>query len=129
MKTIIKMLDVTANDYWHYHYILDEASSFKPKRIGTQMINSLIINSICPMLFTYGLVMNDSACKSKAVRWLEETAPEKNKLTDGFSRLGVSFENACDTQALIELKTRYCDVRRCLDCSIGNALLKNSVVS
>ena len=129
LKIVKKMLDVTANDYWHYHYILDEASSFKPKRVGAQMINSLIINSIGPLLYTYGLVMNDSTCKNKAVRWLEETAPEKNKLTDGFTRLGVSFQNACDTQALIELKTLYCDVRRCLDCSIGNALLKNSVVS
>lgn len=128
LKTVQRMLNVTANDYWHYHYVLDEASTFKAKRVGAQMINSLVINSICPMLFTYGLVMNDSACKTKAVRWLEETAAEKNTLTNGYARLGVSLQNACDSQALLELKTRYCDVRRCLDCNIGNALLKNTAV-
>ena len=42
----------------------------------------------------------------------------------GFAELDVKAKNACDTQALIELKTLYCDEKRCFDCAVGNALLK-----
>ena len=121
LKTVQRMLNVTANDYWHYHYVLDEASTFKAKRVGAQMINSLVINSICPMLFTYGLVMNDSACKTKAVRWLEETAAEKNTLTNGYARLGVSLQNACDSQALMYIRTRSARSLGHVDSSVSNA--------
>jgi hypothetical protein len=32
----MKWLDVTANDYWHYHYRFDEQSSFKKKNLGAE---------------------------------------------------------------------------------------------
>ncbi|MDQ3683371.1 MAG: DUF2851 family protein, partial [Bacteroidota bacterium] len=39
-------LQVTANDYWHYHYRFDELSDYKPKKIGSDMADSLLINTI-----------------------------------------------------------------------------------
>lgn len=42
------MLDVSANDYWHYHYIFDETSGCKVKTIGKQMVDNIIINTIIP---------------------------------------------------------------------------------
>jgi hypothetical protein len=38
--------------------------------------------------------------------------------------LGVKSENAADSQALLQLKKYYCDKKRCLECSIGFAVLK-----
>lgn len=38
--------------------------------------------------------------------------------------IGVANKNAYDSQALLELKNRYCDAKKCLDCPVGNALLK-----
>lgn len=35
--------------------------------------------------------------------------------------------NAFNTQALIGLKTSYCDKKRCLNCRIGNYLLRNGM--
>ena len=126
LKDVKKILDVTANDYWHYHYLFDELSAFKPKHIGMQMIDNLIINAICPALYAYGHLMNEPLYKSKALHWLEQTAPEKNAITNGFVQIGIPIQNACDSQALLELKANYCDVKHCLDCAIGNALLKNA---
>jgi hypothetical protein len=51
-------------------------------------------------------------------------AAEKNHITEGFVQCGIDNKNAFDSQALIELKNSYCDQKRCLDCAIGNALLK-----
>jgi len=58
------------------------------------------------------------------MRWLEETAAENNSITKGFRQLDIGNKNAFDSQALIELKNEYCDKKRCLDCSVGNSLLK-----
>ena len=123
------LLNVTANDYWHYHYVFDEASAFKKKNLGEQMINTLLINTIVPVLFSYGLHHNEQQYKDKAIAWLEEIASEKNMITKGFEALHFSNKNSFDSQSYIQLKNEYCDHKRCLECAIGNSLLKGVQVS
>jgi hypothetical protein len=124
VKDVKKLLELTANDYWHYHYRFDEASSFQLKRLGTEMVNNIIINTMVPIMFAYGNYRGEAVTKARAVQWLEELEAENNAITNGFSKLKITGQSAFDSQALIELKTSYCDLRRCLDCSIGNHLLK-----
>ncbi len=124
INEVKKMLDVTANDYWHYHYIFDETSDYKVKNLGVEMINNIIINTIVPVIFSYGLHYNDQSCQDKAMKWLEEISPEKNGITKGFEALNFSNKSAFDSQALIQLKNEYCNKKRCLICAIGNSLLK-----
>lgn len=125
VKEVKKWFDVTANDYWHYHYRFDEASSFKKKNLGAAMIDNIIINTVCPVLFAYGNYHDENKYKDKALKWLEETAAEMNSITKGFKKLTIENKNAFDSQALIELKNEYCSKKRCLDCSVGNSILKN----
>ena len=124
METIRQLLQVTANDYWHYHYRFDEATAFKKKNLGEQMINSILINTVVPILFAYGHYHNEDRYKDKALNWLEGIAAEKNALTKGYTDLGVENKTAFDSQALIQLKQEYCNKKLCLDCSIGNKILK-----
>jgi hypothetical protein len=119
-----KWFDVTANDYWHYHYRFDEASSFRKKKVGAAMIDNIIINTIVPMLFAYGSYYGEEKQKQKAIKWLGQISSEKNAVTKGFSWLDVNNKNAFDSQALIELRNEYCSKKRCLDCAVGNAILK-----
>lgn len=72
-----KLLNVTANDYWHYHYVFDETPAFKKKKLGEQMIDNILINTIVPILFAYGLYHNEQQYKDKAIAWLEEISSEK----------------------------------------------------
>lgn len=117
-------LEVTANDFWHYRYRFDEPSDYKPKRIGEDMINNILINSVIPVLFCYGSYHRKEAYKTKALTWLEHIRAEKNSITNQFARLTVSNLSAFDSQALIELKNQYCNLKRCLECTIGNSLLR-----
>ncbi|KAA9038432.1 DUF2851 family protein [Ginsengibacter hankyongi] len=126
LKEIKKMLDVSANDYWHYHYIFDETSGYKVKTIGKQMIDNIIINTIIPTLFAYGLNHNEEVYKDKAIKWLEEIAAEKNNITKAFEKLNFLNKNALDSQALIQLKNEYCNKKLCPHCAIGNTLLKRN---
>jgi len=88
------------------------------------MINNIIINTIAPVLFAYGNYHDESKYKEKALKWLEKTAAESNSITKGFQQLKIENKNAFDSQALIELKNEYCSKKRCLDCAVGNAILK-----
>jgi hypothetical protein len=124
VKEIKGWFDVTANDYWHYHYRFDEASPFKKKKLGETMIDNIIINTVAPVLFAYGNYHDEQKYKDKALQWLEGTAAEANSITKGFQRFGIANKNAFDSQALIELKNEYCSKKRCLECGVGNALLK-----
>ncbi|MCW3118375.1 MAG: hypothetical protein JWM28_2457 [Chitinophagaceae bacterium] len=121
---IKKWFHVTANDYWHYHYKFDESTNFKMKTLGASMIANIVINTLVPVLFAYGNYQHENKYKLKALQWLEETAAEINSITSDFQQLGIENKNAYDSQALIELKNKYCNNRKCLDCSIGNAILK-----
>lgn len=117
--------DITANDYWHYHYSFEESSTFKPKKLGEVMMDNIIINTICPILFAYGNYHREQSFKDRAVQWLEQTSAESNTITKGFADLGIRNKHASDSQSLIELKQSYCDKKRCLECTVGVLLLRN----
>lgn len=123
---IKRFFEVTANDYWHYHYQFDEASSFKRKKTGETMIDNIIINTVAPVLFAYGNYHHENKYKDKAIQCLEELPAEKNLITNGFRELNIENKNARDSQALIELRNEYCNKKRCLECAIGNAILKQT---
>ncbi|RTL59235.1 MAG: DUF2851 family protein [Sphingobacteriales bacterium] len=126
VNEIRKLLDITANDYWHYHYSMDEPSAYKPKHLGGQMIDNILINTVIPLLFAYGQFHKEHAFKDKAIKWLGEIKPEQNNITRPFTQLGIENKSAFDSQSLLELKKHYCDKKRCLNCAVGNSLLKKS---
>jgi hypothetical protein len=126
IKEIKALLNVTANDYWHYHYLPDEPSGFKEKHLGTQMINNIIINTVVVVLFAYGHYHKNDHLTNKAMQWLEDITAEQNTITKGFAHCGISSKNAFDTQAIIQLKNEYCNKKKCLSCSVGNPILKSS---
>ncbi|MFL5809830.1 MAG: DUF2851 family protein, partial [Flavisolibacter sp.] len=85
---------------------------------------NLVINTIVPLLFAYGLYRREENFKDKAIDWLRALTAESNAITRGYVDLGFLNRTAFDSQALIELKTQYCDQKHCLKCAVGNQLLK-----
>jgi len=124
VRKVKELLNVTANDYWHYHYLPDEPLEYHPKQLGQQMTENIIINTVIPVLFAYGLLHGDEAVKDKCVEWLSEMSPEKNTITQKWSSFHISSKNGLESQGLIELKNNYCSKRRCLECTVGNTILK-----
>ncbi|HEU4904125.1 MAG TPA: DUF2851 family protein, partial [Flavisolibacter sp.] len=92
-------------------------------------VENILINTVGPVLFAYGLYHKEDKFKEKALRWLEEIEAEKNSITKGFASLQVTARTAYDSQALIELKTEYCHLRNCLSCAVGNNLLKRDILT
>ncbi|MEP6513940.1 MAG: DUF2851 family protein, partial [Parafilimonas sp.] len=121
-----KLFNVTANDYWHYHYRFNEAAEYQPKNTGEQFVNNIIINTVVPMLFAYGIYRNEQQWKDKALEWLASLPAEQNNITKKWKQFGVINQNALDSQSLLQLKNTYCDYYRCLDCAAGNKLLRTN---
>lgn len=124
IEQIRKSFDITASEYWNCHYRFDEEALFRQKHTGRILVDNIIINSIAPMIFAYGHYLDEEKYKERALKWLGETGAEINSITKGFRSLGLEIKNARDSQALIQLKNEFCNRKACLDCSIGNALLR-----
>ncbi len=97
----------------------------KKKTLGKQMIRNIMINTVLPMQYAYGYFNNQEIFKRRALQWMEQVSPEKNNITIQFEALGAANKTAFDSQALIQLKNEYCDHKRCLECAVGNAILRN----
>jgi hypothetical protein len=124
LVTVRHFFEVSANDYWQYHYLPDEPTPFSKKNTGQQMADNIIINTVVPMLFAYGNYYKDDAIKEKSLYWLQQIAAEKNTVVKRFTDLGIKAKSAMDTQALLQLEKNYCSAKQCLHCAVGNAILK-----
>lgn len=92
--------------------------------LSESSIDLLIINAIAPILFAYGRSHHDESLTERAFYLLESIAPEHNTITRCWARAGITSQHAADSQALIQLRNRYCDRKDCLRCRFGNAYLK-----
>jgi hypothetical protein len=124
LAEIKSMLDVTANDFWNTHYTLHETSTHKTKHLGNTMVENILINTVLPVLFAYGNIHKQEAIKQKAINWLQQLPKEKNNITKNWEAAGVGHQSAFDSQALLFLKKKYCNAKNCLQCAVGNSILK-----
>ena len=123
------LLKVNASGYWVFHYRFNRpAPRAMPRELGEQSVNSIIINVIIPFLFVYGEKQNQHHLKNRALDFLEKLPPEDNVIIRKWESLGVIARSAFETQALLQLKNIHCNRKLCLGCSIGNALVKGSMV-
>lgn len=113
------------SEYWHTHYQLDTLSDFRKKHVGKSMVNNMLINTIAPILFAYGQFHQEDEYKERAIDLLGQIEAESNHITRKFELLGFRNETALDSQFLLQLKNHYCDERLCLNCAIGNKIIRN----
>jgi Protein of unknown function (DUF2851) len=92
--------------------------------LGTQTRHSILINAFIPMLYAYGTLRQEPRQRNKALRWLESTPAESNSIIRRWRQSGMTARTAADTQALLELRKNYCSEKKCLDCAIGQTLLR-----
>jgi hypothetical protein len=111
------------SEYWLTHYHFEKVSVKKSKYLGMQAKQILLINVVVPLFFAYGKKKNSEQPTERAIRLLESLKPENNYIITLFSQAGINAANACDTQALIQLRREYCEKKKCIFCRIGHKLL------
>jgi len=123
IKDFETIFSVGVSDYWNSHYTFDRPSLFQDKSLGESARMNILINTVVPLLFAYGTFANEENYKNRAIKFLEEIQPEENAVISHWKLLGVTVENAARTQSLLHLKNTYCNLKKCLFCSVGNKII------
>jgi hypothetical protein len=127
-NSLIDFFTMQTSEYWNTHFRFNEKSAFLIKTTGAQQVNLLLINVGVNLLFAYSNYHQFEKLKSTAIDWLSQMSSEKNEITNGFMQLGISHKSAYDSQAFIQLRTKYCIEKKCLDCAVGNAIFRKDIV-
>ena len=122
IKDFYDVFKVGTSEFWKSHYTFESTSRISEKKLTNTFIDLLLINTILPIKFCYakksGVHLGESISEL-----ISKIPSENNSITKGFNNLKTVSKNALDSQALIQLKTEYCDKNRCLQCAVGNSLL------
>ncbi len=117
------LFDVSASEYWNTHYNFGVSSLKRKKQLTKKFIDLLLINTVIPLLFSYGKEIGKD--NSEVLLKLASTiTSEENSIIKKFNDLRISSKNSLQSQALLQLKNEYCTKKKCLQCAIGNAILK-----
>ena len=121
-----RLLQTPLTGYWSNRSHFGGTTTIgKPETISTKHLNLLIINTIVPILYSYGKHRKDTALCSKAEDHLHLLPPEDNGIIRTWEKIGIHANCAADSQALIQLKKEYCNKKRCLDCQFAYRHLKS----
>ena len=121
-KDFYTLFSVCASEYWDTHYNFGVSSKESKRRITKNFIDLLIINTVLPIKFTYA-VQQGQDVSEEILKIASEIPSERNGIVDKFNSLKNISKNAYQSQALLQLKSEYCDKNRCLQCAIGNAIV------
>lgn len=91
--------------------------------ISRQLLYTLAINVVIPYQISYAHVHLNEALAARANQWLSDLPPEQNRHTRALTQQGVMLRCASDSQGVIELRTHYCEARKCVFCPWGRSLL------
>ena len=120
-----ELLQVEPSEYWETHYQFNKESVKKSKTLGKSAIDIILINTVIPFLFVYGKSKGLPELQDRAIEFLENMKAEKNSIISKWNELGIKATSAFETQALIQLKNKYCNHKKCLNCHIGNNLIRS----
>lgn len=124
-EAVKKILTAKTSEYWEEHFNFKKSSPRQEKRTGDGALNLIIINTVVPFLYAYGLHKADETLCDRATRFLESLKAENNHITRLWDGAGLPVYTAADSQALIQLQKEYCNKKDCLRCRFGYEYLRH----
>lgn len=115
------------SEYWQTRYTFGgRETKVQERALSVPTKERVIVNALAPVLFAYGKYKSDQSLCERAFTLWEQLPPECNKVTREWASAGVVCESAADSQALIQLSSRYCQPRDCLRCRFGYEYIKQT---
>ena len=115
--------NIGASSYWDTHFNFGVTTCRRRKVLSKKFVDLLLMNTIIPMKFCYANKMGIDVLE-ELIQLATQIHREENSIVKKFNDLKPIVFFAYQSQAILELKTNYCDKRRCADCAIGNAILR-----
>lgn len=122
LREYYELFDVSTSTFWETHYTFEKQSKKAIKKLSRSFIDLIIINTILPLKFSYAKQTGQEV-ENQIIEIISEVQSEDNSIIKAFNSLKNVSHSSLQSQALIQLKTEYCDKNKCLQCAIGNALI------
>ena len=126
LEDFYELLEVSTSLFWETHYTFQKESKASKKTLSKSFIDLLLINTILPLKFSYAKQKGEEI-DSDIIKIASAIASEKNNIIKAFNDLKKVSRSSLHSQALIQLKTEYCDKNRCLKCAVGHSLISINV--
>ena len=117
-----KTFKVSTSTFWETHYTFEKQSKASIKTLTKSFMDLILINTVLPLKFCYAKHMGQQI-EDQIINIASAMASEGNAIVKAFDELKKVSGSALRSQALIQLKTEYCDKNKCLQCAVGNALI------
>jgi hypothetical protein len=125
---LVNIFSVGQSEYWSHHYLFNKIIESEIPALGKMSIDNIIVNTVVPLMVSYGKATDEQGLVDQAVRILQDVNGEENAIVRKWNALGMKAKSAFDSQALLELHNNYCLRRRCLDCAIGSSLIRPGIL-
>jgi hypothetical protein len=116
--------NLPVHHFWQTHYHFNKKAEQVSLQLGKSSVNSILINTLSLFLFTYGKTTDQYQYVKNAIDLLEQLPAERNAIINQYEKAGITIKNAFSSQAILQLKKKYCNEKKCLSCTIGVKLLK-----
>ena len=119
-----ELLRIETSVYWKNHYNFGKEHPTRVKKLSEDFIDLLIINSIIPLKFYYNKTIG-AGDPQQILKLIQEIKAEKNSVIEKYNLIRPhTAVTALQSQALLHLKTGYCDKNYCLKCNLGAKLIR-----
>lgn len=126
LNTFRKIVKSPPSSYWQQHYTFGKPSSkITSNGLSEQSVQLLLINFVLPVWFAYGEFHDQEKWKERCFSLLQSLPGEKNHILRKFVHHSWVPSTAFDSQGMLELYRRYCSAQKCLNCKIGQSLLRS----
>src|SRR5690606_2154621 len=124
-KDLMKIFQTETSLFWKTHYYFGKPHPLRNKALSEDFVDLIIINTVVPIKFSW-MEMTGIGDSAVLINLLNEVRAEKNSIVNKFNilRPGTSL-TALQSQALLHLKSEYCDKNFCMKCQLGAGLLKS----
>lgn len=113
--------------YWQHHTQFGSTTTCGTGDLNNKQLDVLIINTVIPMLYSYGKHRSDTELCNKAEDFLYEIGAESNSIVRRWTQQGLCINCAADSQALIQLNNAYCKMHRCAECRFAHEYFKKKI--
>ncbi|MGI9546476.1 MAG: DUF2851 family protein [Flavobacteriaceae bacterium] len=118
-----EFFSIQSSGYWKTHYNFGKTSKEKSGGLSRAFKDMLIINCVVPLKFLYARDRGEDIYQELR-NLISQLSKENNNVVYHYQSLGFPARHALDSQALLHLHDSYCRKNRCLECALGNQILK-----
>ncbi|MGM5470686.1 DUF2851 family protein [Flavobacteriaceae bacterium LMO-SS05] len=122
LSEFYELFEISTSSFWETHYTFEKQSKASIKSLTKPFIDLILINTILPLKFCYSRHIGQQI-EDQIITIASGISSEVNSIIKAYNSLKKVSQTALQSQALIQLKSEYCDKNKCLQCAIGNSII------